>query len=71
MCSSDLSTIDEDIEHYTDENEVDDSTSIAEIDVRINKMEEFRTSYRKKHKELKLILGSKYEEVYRDRKSVV
>ena len=29
-------------------------------------MEEFRTSYRKKHKELKLILGSKYGEAYGD-----
>ena len=60
----DESTIAEDIEDYIDENEVDVSTCIAEIDVKINKMEEFRTSYRKKHKELKLILGSKYEDLY-------
>ena len=62
----DESTIAEDIEDYIDENEVDDATSIGEIDVKINKMEEFRTLYRKKHKELKLILGSKYGEAYGD-----
>ena len=60
----DESTIADDIADYIDENEVEDATSISEIEGKINKIEQLRTSYRKKHKELKLMLGSKYGEVY-------
>ena len=62
----DESTIAEDIADYIDENEVEDATSISEIEGKINKIEQLRTSYRKKHKELKLMLGSKYGEVYEE-----
>ena len=60
----DESTIAEDTADYIDENEVEDATSISEIEGKINKIEQLRTSYRKKHKKLKLMLGSKYGEVY-------
>ena len=60
----DESTIADHIADYIDENEVEDATSISEIEGKINKIEQLRTSYRKKHKELKLMLGSKYGEVY-------
>ena len=60
----DESTIADDIGDYIDKNEVEDATSISEIEGKINKIEQLRTSYRKKHKELKLMLGSKYGEVY-------
>ena len=60
----DESTIADDIADYIDENEVEDATSISEIEGKINKIEQLRTSYRKKHNKLKLMLGSKYGEVY-------
>ena len=60
----DESAIADDIADYIDENEVEDATSISEIEGKINKIEQLRTSYRKKHKKLKLMLGSKYGEVY-------
>ena len=60
----DESTIADDIGDYIDKNEVEDATSISEIEGKINKVEQLRTSYRKKHKELKLMLGSRYGEVY-------
>ena len=62
----DESTIAEDIADYIDENEVEDATSISEIEGKINDIEQLRPSYRKKHKELKLMLGSKYGEVYEE-----
>ena len=62
----DESTIAEDIADYIDENEVEDATNISEIEGKINKREQVRTSYRKKHKELKLISGSKYGEMYEE-----
>ena len=46
----DESTIADDIADYIDENEVEDATSISEIEGKINKIEQLRTSYRKKHK---------------------
>ena len=52
------------IADYIDENEVGDVSSVAEIEGKINKIEELRTAYRRKHKQLKLLLGSKYGEVY-------
>ena len=60
----DESTIADDIADYTDENEVEDATSISEIEGNINKIEQLRTAYRKKPKELKMILGSKFGEVH-------
>ena len=61
----DESTIADDIADYIDENEFEDATSISEIEGKISKKEQLRTSYRKKHKELKLMLGPKYGEVYK------
>ena len=60
----DESTIADDIADYIDENEFEDATSISEIEGKISKKEQLRTSYRKKHKELKLMLGLKHGEVY-------
>ena len=57
----DESTIADNIADYIDENEVEDATSISEIEGKINKIEQLRTSYRKKHKELKLMYGEVYE----------
>ena len=48
-----LSTIADDIENFIDENEIDQNTS--EVDYKINKIEELKTSFRKLHNELKIL----------------
>ena len=44
-----LSTIADDIEDFIDENEIDENSTTAEVDCKISKIEELRTSYRKLH----------------------
>ena len=38
--------------------------SIVEADEKIRRFEELRTAFRRKHSELKVLLGSNYEESY-------
>ena len=48
-----LSIIADDIEYFIDENEIDEN-STSEVDCKISKIEELRTSYRKLHNKLKI-----------------
>ena len=56
----DESTIGEDIDDYTDENNLENMLSIEEIDARIQQIKELKTAYRRKYNELKVLLGSSY-----------
>ena len=58
-----LSIIADDIEYFIDENEIDEN-STSEVDCKISKIEELRTSYRKLHNELKILSEASYEELY-------
>ena len=60
----DEATIGEDIDDYIDENNVENVLSIEEVDEKIQRIEELKTAYRRKHNELKVLLGSNYEEPY-------
>ena len=67
----DETTIGEGTDDYIDENNVENVLSIEEVDEKIQRIAELRTAYRKKHNELKVLLGSNYEESYaEDGKSV-
>ena len=67
----DETTIGEDTDDYIDENNVDNVLSIEEVDEKIQRIAVLRTAYGKKHNELKVLLGSSYEESYaEDGKSV-
>ena len=59
-----LSTIADDIEDFIDENEIDENSTTAEVDCKISKIEELRTSYRKLHNELNILSEASYEELY-------
>ena len=59
-----LSTIAGDIEDFIDENEIDENSTTAEVDCKISKIEELRTSYRKLHDELNILSEASYEELY-------
>ena len=60
-----LSTIADDIEDFFDENEIDENSTTSEVDYKITKIEELRTSYRKLHNDLKILSEASYEELYR------
>ena len=60
----DEATIGEDIHDYIDESNVENVLSIEEVDEKIQRIEELRTAYRRKDNELKVLLGSNYEESY-------
>ena len=60
----DEATIGEDIDDYIDEKNVGNMLSIKEVDEEIQQIEELRTAYRRKHNELKVLLGSNYEGLY-------
>ena len=51
------STIADDLSDFIDENKVEDMLYSSEIDNKISKLEELRTGYRRKHKELKILSG--------------
>ena len=51
-------TIGGDIDDYIEENNVEDVLSIEEVDEKIQRIEELRAAYRRKHNELKVLLGS-------------
>ena len=50
-----LSTIADDIQDFIDENEIDENSTTSEVDCKISKTEELRTSYIKLHNELKIL----------------
>ena len=55
----DEATIGEDIDDYIDENNnAENVLSIEEVDEKIQRIEELRAAYRRKHNELKVLLGS-------------
>ena len=58
------STIVDDISDFIDENQVEDMLDASEIDNKISKLEELRTGYRRKHKELKILSEISYEDLY-------
>ena len=58
------STIADGISNFIDENQVEDMLDASEIDNKISKLEELRTGYRGKHKELKILSGISYEDLY-------
>ena len=60
----DEATIGEDIDDYIDENNAENVLSTEEVDEKIQQIEELRTAYRRKHNELKVLLGSNYDESY-------
>ena len=51
------STIADDISDFIDENQVENMLDASEIYNKISKLEELRTGYRRKHKELKILSG--------------
>ena len=55
----DESTVAEDVDDFIDENEIDQSSTLEEIDTKINRMQQLRTSYRHLH-ELKTLLKERY-----------
>ena len=62
-------TIDEvtlaaDLEDYLGENDVEESLDLTEVNGKVQRLEVIRTNYRRKHNELKILLGSKYDEIY-------
>ena len=67
----DESTISGDAADFIDENEVDESCTVEQIDVKISKVEQLRTSYRQVHNELKILLqeryGTEYGSTYEDK----
>ena len=49
-----LLAVADDIEDFIDENKIDENSTTSEINCKISKIEELRTSYRKFHHELKI-----------------
>ena len=60
----DESTVAEDVDDFIDENEIDQSSTLEQIDTKINRMEQLRTSDRKRHNELKKLLQERYGDEY-------
>ena len=58
------------MDDYIDENDVENMLSIGEADGKIQQIEELRTVYRRKHNELKVLLGANHEESYTDVKQL-
>ena len=50
-----LSTIADDIEDFINVNEIDENLTTSEVDCKVSKIKELRTSYRKLHNELKIL----------------
>ena len=67
----DESTISGDAADFIDDNEVDESCTVEETDVKISKVEQLRTSYRRIHNDLKILLqeryGTEYGSAYEDK----
>ena len=58
------STVAEDVDDFTDENEINQSSNLEEIDAMVNKMEQLRSSHRHLHIELKTLLQESYGDQY-------
>ena len=56
----------EDIADYIFENDVGDSITIKEIDIKISRVEQLRTSYRQLHNEMIITLQERYVEEYEE-----
>lgn len=68
ISKNDASILPDDIDDFLDENQSEDyCESIADIDSNINKMENFRTQYRRKHRELSANIKELYERNNRNR----
>ena len=59
-----LLIIADDIEDFIDENEVDENSTTTEVDCKISKIEELRTSHRNLQNEWKILSETSYEELY-------
>ena len=59
-------TLAEDIADYIDEIDVGNSSTIEEIDSKISRVEQLRTSYRRLHNELTITLQDRYPEEYEE-----
>ena len=59
-----LLIIADDIEDFIDENEVDENSTTTEVDCKISKIEEPRTSHRNLQNEWKILSETSYEELY-------
>ena len=57
-----LLTLAEDIADYIDEIDVGNSSTMEEIDRKISRVEQLRTSYRRLHNELTITLQDRYPE---------
>ena len=62
--SIEASTLPGDLSDFIDENQKEDMLDASEIDSKISKLEELRTVYRRKHKELKILSGISNEDLY-------
>ena len=58
------STVADDISDLINENQVEDMLDASENDSKIRKLEELKTGYRSKDKELKILCGTSYECLY-------
>ena len=56
----------EDIADYIFKNDVGDSITIKEIDIKISRVEQLRTSYRQLHNEMIITLQERYAEEYEE-----
>ena len=52
-----------DIDDYIDENNLENMLLIEEVREKIQWIQELRTGYKRKYNELKVLLGSNYEEL--------
>ena len=59
-------TLAEDIADYIDEIDVGNSSTMEEIDSKISRIEQLRTSYRRLHNELTITLQDRYPEEYEE-----
>ena len=59
-------TLAEDIADYIDEIDVGNSSTMEEIDSKISRVEQLRTSYRRLHNELTITLQDRYPEEYEE-----
>ena len=64
VLSIEYSAIANDTSNFNDENKVEHKLDASKSYTKISKLEELRTSYRKKHKELKILSGISYEEFH-------
>ena len=59
-----IQALGDDIDDYIDENEVEDLNTIEDIESCINKVEQSKSSYRRLHKEMMLLMLAEYDVVH-------